>query len=316
MKLAFRLRKVWDELFRPAENELLGWFRALFCLAIACEVSLDREFFLEKQASGFCAQLEVFEFLHLPTVSAGVYEVLVLVLVVALLLSAFGVLGRLPLLLSLALFGYIVGTVVGCDRGVENTYTAWNHAIVWQNLLILTVAPGVNRWNLFSWFGRPIGSMHMPRWPVELLKFNLVFAYFAGGIAKVRGGLEWMNGYTLQYHLLDRHLSLDLPLALGFASSWWLCFFASVTMVALELTCLIVFLVPRLTVFYVGTFFALQIFWMFFMKLHWMKYFGWSYLIYALELGVFAAAIWSQQVSGVREGRGVGPQLSEAPKEN
>ncbi|MBK7891466.1 MAG: hypothetical protein IPJ84_11640 [Bdellovibrionales bacterium] len=174
----------------------------------------------------------------------------------------------------------------------------------------------MNRWNLFSWIGRPIALICGPRWPVELLKFNLVFAYFAGGVAKVRGGLEWMNGYTLQYHLLDRHLSLDLPLAFSFASSWWLCFFASVAMVILELTCLIVFFVPRLTAFYVGTFFALQIFWMFFMKLHWMKYFGWSYLIYALELGLFAIAFWRRRASGAREDRPFDRRSSEAPKEN
>lgn len=297
MRLVHRFASVWKELFSQADCDLLGWFRTLFCSAIAIEIFLDRDFFWEKQGSEFCARLEVFEYLHLPVVNASAYKVLTLTLVATLILSALGVLGRLPLIISLLLFGYVVGTVVGCDRGVENVYTAWNHAIVWQNLLILTVAPGVTHWNLLSWFGRSMKPSVEPRWPVELLKFNLVFAYFAGGLAKLRSGLGWMNGYTLQYHLFDRHLSLDLPLASQFASSWWFCFFASVVMVALELTCLIIFFVPRLTALYVGTFFVLQIFWIFFMKLQWMKYFGWSYLIYALELALFVRATWNEKFS-------------------
>ncbi|MBK7891467.1 MAG: hypothetical protein IPJ84_11645 [Bdellovibrionales bacterium] len=123
MMLVLRLRKVWDELFRPVESELLGWFRAIFCSAVACEVFLDREFFGEKQASGFCAKLEMFEFFHLPAVSAGVYQMLALSLVAALLLSALGILGRLPLFVSVVLFGYVVGIAVGCDRGAgEHLY--------------------------------------------------------------------------------------------------------------------------------------------------------------------------------------------------
>ncbi len=285
-----KAKTVWAGLFENGRNNILGWFRFLYCLAIAAEVWFDRGYLQLKHQSPFCSQLEVFQILALPEVGAVHFEILIWTLVAALICASLGFGRRLPLLVSVLLFGYVLGSVVGCDRGVNGAYTASNHIIVWQNLLILLVAPGINSWK--PWFRLQQTFESYPvRWPVELLKFNLVFAYFAGGVSKVRGGLEWMNGYSLQYHLLDRHLSLDIPLALSFASSWWLCFVSSVFIVLLELTCLIVFFMPRLTGFYVGTFFGLQIFWMFLMKLHWMKYFGWSYLIYALELAVFVFVI-------------------------
>lgn len=295
------LKLLWHKLFEPAQSNILGWFRLLFCSAIAVEIYGDRFFFQRKQASAFCGRLALFEDFRLPVVSAGEFELFIWLLIGALGLAALGIGRRIPLIVAVVLFGYVLGTVVGCDRGEEKAYTASNHIIVWQNLLILAVAPGVNSWGVNSWIrNERRGSEIPPKWPVELLKFNLVFAYFAGGVAKVRGGLDWMNGYTLQYHLLDRHLSLDIPMAYAFASSWWLCVISSVVMVVLELSCLIVFFVPRLTIFYVGTFFGLQIFWMFLMKLHWMKYFGWAYLIYALELLLFLVTWWTRRSSVAR----------------
>lgn len=231
---------LWNSLFEPARGNILGWYRFLFCSAIAIEVYVDRFFFQRKQASAFCGKLPLFEDFQIPVVGVSDFEILIWLLIVALVFAALGVGRRIPLVAAVVLFGYVVGVVVGCDRGVERAYTASNHAIVWQNLFILACAPGVNRWNLMNW-GKEMHFLPSPRWPVELLKFNLMFAYFAGGVVKVRGGLDWMNGYTLQYHLLDRHLSLDIPMAYSFASSWWLCFVSSVIMVALELTCLVVF---------------------------------------------------------------------------
>jgi hypothetical protein len=72
----------------------------------------------------------------------------------------------------------------------------------------------------------------MARWPLDLLFVELAAFYFFAGVSKLRdAGPAWMDGYTLQYHLLFKG---TVPGA-WLAERLWLCAFLSALVIAFEL---------------------------------------------------------------------------------
>lgn len=78
----------------------------------------------------------------------------------------------------------------------------------------------------------PSRTSDMARWPLDLLFIELAAFYFFAGVSKLRdAGPAWMDGYTLQYHLLFK----------GTASGAWLaqylslCAGLSILVIAFEL---------------------------------------------------------------------------------
>ncbi len=138
-----------------------------------------------------------------------------------------------------------------------------NHAMVFWVLLTLSAQ---------KWLG--------PSRTVFLIKFLLLFSYFAGGVAKARHGFDWMNGWTLRYYFLNRHLDLNTP------EGWWLV--ADLTrakilswlLVSVELLTPLAFLSRRLEWAFVLFYASFQLLCMWLMKLKFMNYYGWSYMIY------------------------------------
>lgn len=150
-----------------------------------------------------------------------------------------------------------------CQSGPENIYTAWNHAVVFWVLLALG-------------FKNYLGTEKT----ITLIKFLLLFSYFAGGIAKIRHGFEWMNGWTLQYYFLQRHIDLDAPLAWSMVSNINVAKALSWLVVLPELLVPLAFFNKRLEWLFVFSFFIFQIICWYVLKLKWMHYYGWTYLIY------------------------------------
>lgn len=78
----------------------------------------------------------------------------------------------------------------------------------------------------------PSRTSAMAGWPLDLLFVELAAFYFFAGVSKLRdAGPAWMNGYTLQYHLLFK----DAPAGAWLASHLWLCATLSVLVMAFEL---------------------------------------------------------------------------------
>ena len=62
--------------------------------------------------------------------------------------------------------------------------------------------------------------MPYARWPFELLYVELAAYYCLAGVSKLRAsGIEWADGYTLQYYLLIK----GAPLGEWLASHLWAC---------------------------------------------------------------------------------------------
>lgn len=167
-------------------------------------------------------------------------------------------------ILTATLFFIFFHDFLVCQAGPEKVYMAWNHAMVFWVFLVLGVR-------------KTIGTTRA----IFLIKFYLLFSYFAGGVAKIKHGGEWMNGYTLQYYFLQRHIDLDTPLAWNLVANLSVSKIVSYIIVLSELLIPIAFLNKKIEwVFVVGCFIFQGICW-YTMKLNWMNYYGWTYLIYA-----------------------------------
>lgn len=263
--------------------KIIHWYRLLFCFSIAFHIFLDRSFFLDLSRNERCYPIEVFQWLHIPLLKSSIYGLAVDTLILSLLIAGIGLLGRLSIFVSLLLFFLVLGQSIGCDRGQFGFYTSWQHCIVIFNLMVLCFC------STHSMISRGESSKNnknkLEIWTVELLKFNLVYSYFAGGIVKIRSGFEWMNGYTLQGHIFHSHLESDLPLAYSLAQNLTLMKIISIATVVVELLYPIVLITrPQVGWFFASiTLFMQMIFWLL-IDLQWMKYFGWSYLVYFLEI--------------------------------
>jgi hypothetical protein len=90
------------------------------------------------------------------------------------------------------------------------------------------------------------------RWPGLLVAWLYGLIYLSAAAAKIsRGGLDWMNGYTLQFNLLDSGVRSVTPLGVWLGQQHHLLILLSWVVIVFESTFWIVPLVPRLTWVYV-----------------------------------------------------------------
>jgi len=88
----------------------------------------------------------------------------------------------------------------------------------------------------------------LARWPLRLMQWLLVMAYFSGGLSKVlNGGLEWFNGYTLAYLVGKDAVERGSTLGVWLSGQIPLLRVLSVVAVATELGFAGAILLPRFT---------------------------------------------------------------------
>jgi predicted DCC family thiol-disulfide oxidoreductase YuxK len=86
------------------------------------------------------------------------------------------------------------------------------------------------------------------RWPLRVGQWLLVLIYLSAGLSKLaNGGLQWFNGYTLSYYLLQDAVRWGSGLALALAEVPLVNAAISVFAVGFELSFVLAVLVPRLT---------------------------------------------------------------------
>lgn len=274
-------------LFKNRPAWLLSLFRFLFCSAIFLQL-LRMEDSLKAQILVLkCGSTPIMTWLGF-SIGFDLLSYLYLSCLVGLFFSAIGFVTRLSLLTSTISFFLVLSTSIGCTTGGSaDVYTPWNHAIVVFNLLILTISSGVNRYSVDTlWKSKQkihLVSNTVPNWTLWLLKFNLVYSYFAGGIVKIKFGLDWMNGYTLQYYLLFRHLHLDTPLGFELAQNFSLMIILSIGTVLLELLFPLVLFYRRFAIFAITTTLLVQAMFWIITDLRWMLFFGAAYFVYLVE---------------------------------
>lgn len=114
-------------------------------------------------------------------------------------------------------------------------------------LLFLGLSPSGRRLSLDAKLGGPVtGTRDDAVWPLRLTQLLLAWSYFSNAVAKLaHSGLEWLNGYTLQQHLLSMSLLWERPLGTWLARQHELSALLSVGTLAFELAFPLAVFVPR-----------------------------------------------------------------------
>jgi len=100
-------------------------------------------------------------------------------------------------------------------------------------------------------------------WPLKLAHVLLAMTYFSTGVTKLlSGGLDWMNGYTLQSYTFQDAINRGLPLGVWLAQHYELSVALSIFTILFETFFFVSLLVPRTAplFFLTGVFFHLGLF--------------------------------------------------------
>jgi DCC1-like thiol-disulfide oxidoreductase len=149
------------------------------------------------------------------------------------------------------------------------SFKVWHHseALMMLALLVLALSPSGRvlsidnlwhqlRWNLRSGrvkvFKNIIDrSSVFARWPLMVLRWLFALIYLSAGLNKIgRAGLDWVNGYTLQYYLLRDGL-WDSNLAVWLAHRPSLVWITSLATVVFEVTFFLILIFPKLAWLYI-----------------------------------------------------------------
>jgi hypothetical protein len=263
---------------------IFGIYRILFSFYVAFVVIDSRPHILRTLKKGICQNVDLLTVLptiHLSEIQMGL---LISCLVSALVAAGVGIFTRFSLVVALLLFVLVQGYAIGCTMG-GHSYRPWEGSIVVWNLIVLIAAPQVEflgfAWAVRGWRS---GNFRLNEvtacWPRKLLEFLLFYAYFASSIAKLRLGLDWMNGYTLQYLLLARYFEKAAEPSLWLANNFNLLVPLSIATVAIEFSVLLLLFYPKLKVFYIVAFSLFNLSCWYVMNLDFFKLFIAGYAIY------------------------------------
>jgi hypothetical protein len=91
------------------------------------------------------------------------------------------------------------------------------------------------------------------RWPILLGQWMFALIYLSAFLEKLffTGGLDWVNGYTLMYHMAHDSLWRGSVLGLWMQQHWALVLLGQLTVVAFQGTFWVSLLLPRLKLIYV-----------------------------------------------------------------
>lgn len=235
----------------PNDHLILRLFSVLYAVAIGLQLYWDRHFILG----------------YLPSSYNGIYFFLAVTLVInPFLKSKFS----WTWLLTTSVYFILIYDFLKIQTGGDLYFGGSNFAMPFWVLLVLSAQ---------KWLG--------PSRTIFLIKFLLLFSYFAAGVAKIRHGFDWMNGWTLQHYFLSRHMDLNIP------EGWWLvenltrAKILSWLLVVVELATPLAFFNRKLEWAFVIFYFSFQIACYHLMKLKFMNYYGWSYIIYLSIILIF-----------------------------
>jgi uncharacterized membrane protein YphA (DoxX/SURF4 family) len=127
-------------------------------------------------------------------------------------------------------------------------------------LLLLAFVPSHEHLSLDAWLRRrrrkaphrwQMEKRSTVIWPLKLVHALLAITYFSTGISKLMyGGLQWLNGYTIQTYIFKDALERGRPLGLWIANQHELSILLSIYTVLFELCFPISIFVPRTLPFF------------------------------------------------------------------
>lgn len=248
-----RIRRLVERsFFFPTDSRSLSLFRFLYCALCAWQLWDDAAGHATRHARGIFNPIPLFEVFGIGLMDAETFAWVRGITIAAFVLGAIGLFTRAALLTALVGFFFYFGTVLSFTKDAHSEYVTHTQNIVIFVLAILAAAPGISVWGVDGWRKRGFrwtpdaSAFEQSAWPTQLVKLLLGICYFGAGYCKVVSHPLWADGYTLQAYFLQKHMLIDNPAAIWMAQHWWLCLFAGIGTLVLELTFWIVPFLPRL----------------------------------------------------------------------
>ena len=282
-------------LFRRIPLAELTRFRLLFCVGLALAWV---EFFFSLALPDLRREnLHPNYFSPIPLLAAfgqaaapstGLYFFLALTLALCLLAAGFGMRARTALALALPLLIFLLGSHMALDANTALTGVGRSKSSSLYILFLLFLTPDITR----KGGGTSSHEETTAAWPLLLIKITVCSVFFSAGIAKLRSGIAWADGYTLQAYLLETNGYSSITQF--FIDRLWLCRLLSSLVLAFELLCPLVLFFPRwewlfvvmAIFFHLGTTYLLQLrgfltffllgYFAFLSEAHWRKMRAWA----------------------------------------
>lgn len=283
-----RLRRLVERsFFHATDSRSLSLFRFLYCALCAYQLWASAAGQMARHAKGIFHPIPLFQLLGVGLFDAETFALVRWITIVALVLGAIGLFTRIALTAAWIGFFLYAGTTLSFTKDAFSPYVTHTENIVVFVLMILSVAPGIAIWGVdglrrrgFQWM--PAASeRQISAWPTQLVKLVFGFCYFGAGYCKVASHPLWADGYTLQAYFLQKHMLVDNAVAQWMAQHWWLCLFAGIGTLVLELTFFIVPFVPRAVQWlYVAAGVSFHTMIWLTMSINFFPYWGWVYLVF------------------------------------
>ncbi len=133
-------------------------------------------------------------------------------------------------------------------------------------LLVLAFAPSGHALSVDALLrrrrGQPVAAEGpMAGWPIRLFQWMFVLIYLSAVLSKLvfEGGLDWLNGYTLQYYLIQDSLSKGTLLGMWFSQHHTLVLLSQYVVIIFQSTFALAVIFPRLRWIYVPVGFGFHI---------------------------------------------------------
>ena len=164
---------------------------------------------------------------------------------------AAGVLAIIGLFTRTSLFVLAAGSVILVAHKYSYGDVHHSEALYVLFLLLLAFAPCGERLSVDAWLRRsrgrvPAATTEVGVWPLKAAHVLLALTYFSTGITKlISGGLQWMNGYTLQSYTFRDAVLRDVPLGMWLAQWYGVAIVLSVFTILFETFFFLSLIFPR-----------------------------------------------------------------------
>jgi uncharacterized membrane protein YphA (DoxX/SURF4 family) len=114
------------------------------------------------------------------------------------------------------------------------------------------------RARLGSWI-LPEGTRRSARWPIFIIQWLYALIYLSAAISKLSAnGLDWLNGYTVQYYMIRDGVRWGSELGVALGQNHSLAVFVSWCTLLFEATFFLVLIFPKLALIYIPVGIALH----------------------------------------------------------
>ncbi len=249
--------------------------------------------------------IPLFEVMGVERISVNSLEIFYALMAISFFMVVVGWKTRFWLIISCGLFFYVHGHLLGLTKSPDSNYVYHSKNSVVFILLILAMD---RRINLLS------GISNIFRRPKELLNekisshsmflvvLMLGFVYFGASYVRIKtSGLQWMDGYTLKSYFFDAYIYDGSELALWLSKQHHISQVISILTMLFESTFLLVFLFfrPYFLLGIAGVLFHTSIY--FVMKIDFLSYYGFSYLVFLFFFPICLADRWVRVVAFLKK---------------